>query len=172
MKNTLITAIAVAALASSFAPLASAQPGMGPQQGQYQRQNDGNQAHGDQGRGDNRAGDQHRDRHGHRQNWRDTRSDARWDEAQHNGYYSGSRWHYGPPPQNFRRPVTFGYHRWSTGQRLGYYRNRYQEVDYRQEHLRRPHRGYHWVRDNDGDFILAAILTGVIAQVVLNDRRY
>jgi Ni/Co efflux regulator RcnB len=164
MKKTFVTAIAVLALASPFAPLASAQPNMqGSRHNQYQGHNSDS---------NNQAGDQHRDRHGYRQNWRDTRTNARWDETQHNGYYTGSRWHYGPPPQNYQRPVTFGYHRWSAGQRLGYYNGRYQEVDYRQEHLRRPHRGYHWVRDNDGDLLLAAVATGLIAQVILSGGHY
>jgi len=163
MKKTLITAIAALALAAPFAPLASAQPDMrNSQQGQYQGHN---------GDSNSQASDQHRDRQGHRQNWRDTRANAQWDENQHNGYYTGSRWHYGPPPQNYQLPVSYGYRRWSTGQRLGYYNERYQQVDYRQEHLRRPNRGYHWVRDNDGDLILAAIATGIIAQVVLSNGR-
>ena len=33
--------------------------------------------------------------------------------------------------------------------------------------VRRP-RGYHWVRDHDGDFLLAAVVGGLIAQVILN----
>ncbi len=173
MKKTLITAIAVFALAAPFTPLASAQPNMQGkhQQGQYQGHNDNVNQTNDQHNNDDRVGNQHRDRRGHRQNWRDTRANSQWDDTQHNGYYSGSRWHYGPPPQNYQRPVTYGYHRWSTGQRLGYYNGRYQQVDYRQEHLSRPHRGYHWVRDNDGDLLLAAIATGVIAQVVLSNSR-
>jgi Ni/Co efflux regulator RcnB len=160
MKKTLITAIAVCALASPFA--ASAQPNMQPpHQGQYQNR-------GDQ-HGDNDRGDQHRDRNGHRENWRDTRANTHWDDHQHNGYYVGNRWHYGPPPPNMRN-VTFGYHRWSAGQRLGYYNRRYREIDYRTYHLRAPRRGYHWVRDDDGDFILAAIATGLIASVVLSNN--
>jgi Ni/Co efflux regulator RcnB len=164
MKKTLITAVAVFALIS---PLASAQqPNMQQHQGQYQNQNQDQR--GDQTNDrDHRNDNQHRDRRGHRQNWRDMRGDARWDESQHNGYYSGSRWHYGPPAQDARN-VTYGYHRWSTGQRLGYYNTRYQEVDYRSHRLRAPRRGYHWVEDNDGNFLLAAIATGLIASVILS----
>jgi Ni/Co efflux regulator RcnB len=105
--------------------------------------------------------------------WRDQRADARWDESQHNGYYDHSRWHYGPPPSDSygRAGFSLGYHPWARGQRLGYYGDRYQEVDYRSEHLRRPHRGYHWVRDDRGDYLLAAIAGGVIADVIFNSNR-
>jgi Ni/Co efflux regulator RcnB len=36
-------------------------------------------------------------------------------------------------------------------------------------HLRRPPRGYHWVNE-DGNFILVAIGTGIIADLILNGR--
>ena len=38
-------------------------------------------------------------------------------------------------------------------------------VDYRTHHLRAPPRGYEW-REVDGNFVLAAVATGVIASVV------
>ena len=123
------------------------------------------------GAGNNWNNGQGRDHRGRRHAWRDNRRDARWDDAQHNGYYSYNTWHYGPPRQ-MSRNVTLGYRPWTRGQRLGYYGDRYSEVDYRRENLRAPRRGYHWVRDNDGDFLLAAIATGVILQVVLSNNRY
>jgi len=69
------------------------------------------------------------------------------------------------------RHVFCGYRPWARGQRLGYCANRYQEVDYRRENLRQPRRGYHWVRNDGGDFLLAAIATGLIAQVIINSNR-
>jgi Ni/Co efflux regulator RcnB len=42
-------------------------------------------------------------------------------------------------------------------------------VDYREHHLRPPPRGYEW-REVDGRFILGAIATGVIADIILNAR--
>ena len=187
MKKALISAVAAFAMAAPFAPPASAAPGDQVQLAQYQGQN-GDQTHnGDRGRGDDRArGDNQdhrndqandnngnqwgRDRHGRRHAWRDTRHDARWDDSRHNGYYAYNQWHYGPPPR-MNRNISLGYRPWARGQRLGYYGNRYQEVDYRSYNLRSPRHGYHWVRDNDGDFLLAAIATGVILQVVLNSGR-
>jgi len=82
-------------------------------------------------------------------------------------------WRFGPPPtaQMGRKNVRLGYRPWAKGQRLGYYNSRYAEVDYQSQHLRAPPRGYHWVRSDDGDFLLAAIVSGLIAQVIMNTGR-
>jgi Ni/Co efflux regulator RcnB len=42
-----------------------------------------------------------------------------------------------------------------------------QSVDYRAHHLRAPPRGYEW-REVDGNYVLAAAATGIIASVILN----
>jgi len=42
-----------------------------------------------------------------------------------------------------------------------------QPVDYRAHHLRAPPRGYEW-REVNGQYILAAVATGVIASIILN----
>lgn len=103
---------------------------------------------------------------------------ARCDESRHNGYYDNGRWYCGPPPSDRynndrygRNRITLGYRPWARGQRLGYYQGRYAEVDYRERNLRRPTRGYHWVRNDSGDYLLAAIAGGLIAQVILNSGR-
>ena len=44
--------------------------------------------------------------------------------------------------------------------------DRGEKVDYRQYHLRRPPAGYEW-RLVDGNYVLAAVDTGVIASVVV-----
>jgi len=53
-----------------------------------------------------------------------------------------------------------GYHMrhedWSRGER----------IDYRQYRLRRPPRGYEW-REVDGNYVLGAVATGVIASIVI-----
>jgi Ni/Co efflux regulator RcnB len=56
------------------------------------------------------------------------------------------------------------------GQRLSqeYRSNRYVVSDWRARHLSAPPRGHHWVRAGN-DYVLAAIATGVIAQVLLNN---
>ena len=48
---------------------------------------------------------------------------------------------------------------WSRGQR----------VDYRQNHLRAPPRGYEW-RQVDGNYVLAAVATGLIASIIANSH--
>ncbi|MFC5526447.1 RcnB family protein [Rhodanobacter ginsengisoli] len=49
-----------------------------------------------------------------------------------------------------------------------YRRGSYVVNDWRDEHLRRPRRGYHWVRSDNGDFLLVAITTGVIVDLLLH----
>jgi Ni/Co efflux regulator RcnB len=50
------------------------------------------------------------------------------------------------------------------------YRGRQYVVDdWRGHHLNAPPRGYHWVQTG-GDYVLAAIATGVIASVILNSH--
>lgn len=47
--------------------------------------------------------------------------------------------------------------------------NRGQRVDWRRHHLRTPPRGYEW-RQVDGDYVLAAAATGLIASIILANR--
>jgi Ni/Co efflux regulator RcnB len=62
------------------------------------------------------------------------------------------------PDHNFRR-----------GGRLSpeYRNNQYVVDDWRGHHLSAPPRGYHWVQTG-GDYVLAAIATGVIATILLD----
>jgi Ni/Co efflux regulator RcnB len=61
--------------------------------------------------------------------------------------------------------------RWYRGDRLPVeYRHRnYVVDDWRGHHLSAPPRGYYWVQ-NGGDYLLVAIATGVIAQLILGGR--
>jgi len=69
-------------------------------------------------------------------------------------------------------PRSEGPRDWHRGDRLpGDYRDRQYVVDdYRGYGLHQPPRGYQWVGVN-GDYVLAAIATGVIAQIVLSNGR-
>ena len=48
--------------------------------------------------------------------------------------------------------------------------NRGQSVDWRSHHLRRPRSGYEW-RQVDGNYVLAAAATGVIASMMVAHNR-
>ncbi len=49
------------------------------------------------------------------------------------------------------------------------YRGRtYVVTDWHRDHLRAPPRGYHWVRSDNGDFLLVAITSGIIADLLLH----
>jgi Ni/Co efflux regulator RcnB len=96
----------------------------------------------------------------------DDRHDDRHDDRgppgheDHHGQYYAPR--YEPPPGYER-------HAWQRGEMLPphYHVDRYVVVDYGHYGLREPPRGYHWVRV-DNDFILVAITTGIITDVLLN----
>jgi Ni/Co efflux regulator RcnB len=61
-------------------------------------------------------------------------------------------------------------HRWARGQRLpSQYRTRRYYVDYRSHHLRKPPRGYQWVRA-DNDYALVALTSGLIAELIASSR--
>jgi Ni/Co efflux regulator RcnB len=64
-----------------------------------------------------------------------------------------------------------GHGRWERGRALPpEYRDRGHYVtDYRTYRLREPPRGYRWVRA-DNDFILVAVTTGLIADIVANSQ--
>ena len=46
-----------------------------------------------------------------------------------------------------------------------YRQTRYYVTDWRARRLRAPPRGYHWVRSDNGDFLMVAIATGIIASI-------
>jgi Ni/Co efflux regulator RcnB len=60
----------------------------------------------------------------------------------------------------FHRGEQIGYDDWSGARPL----------DYREYHLRRPPYGYEW-RESNGQFILAAVATGLIASAIFNSSR-
>lgn len=97
--------------------------------------------------------DHHDDRHDDRRDWHDDH-------------------HRGPPPPpprvvDHRGPPPWAHHHWERGHR---YDGRVIVVDRWHDYrgLREPPRGYHWVRDDDdGQFLLVAVATGIIADIVL-----
>lgn len=49
-----------------------------------------------------------------------------------------------------------------------YLERRYYVDDYRVYHLAPPPRGHRWVRTDDGKYILIAVATGIIADIILH----
>jgi Ni/Co efflux regulator RcnB len=180
MKRLLLTAAAGLMIAGSASLPAFAQQGRG---GYESRQDDRGDRNGNADRNDRRRGDtDNRDRnrgerrqvsqhHDSNSNWRDTRRDARWNDRDHNGYYVGRTWHGGQPSARdySRRDFSLGYRPWQRGDRLGSYNQRYREVAYRDYRVQRPPRGYHWVENDNGDLILAALVGGLIATIISNN---
>lgn len=113
--------------------------------------------------------DDRRDRWDRRDDRRDDRRRERWDRQRHNGYYYRNTWHYGPPPSAYYSDPYYrpGYAAWRRGAYLpSYYRsNDYRIYDYGRYRLRPPPRGYYWYRSGD-DYLLAAIATGLIFEVI------
>jgi Ni/Co efflux regulator RcnB len=157
MKRLLVTAMAAMTLASPLAITNASAKDYG-----YQRVDDRRDYREDR-RDDRRdyRDDRRHYNNGHREN--------RWDNRRHNGYSYNNRWYYGAPPAAYYGRPGFepGYHAWRRGDRLprGYH---YEVVDYRRYNYAPPPRGYHYVRDDRGDVILAAIATGIIASIILN----
>ncbi len=59
---------------------------------------------------------------------------------------------------------------WRKGSRLDHnYWDHASRVDWRTRHLRRPPRGYEW-REVNGNYVLAAVATGLIADLIINGR--
>ena len=63
--------------------------------------------------------------------------------------------------------------RWTRGDRLPdqYRQQQYYVNDWQQHGLRQPPRGYRWVRDDNNDFFLTLVTTGVIISIVSRDDR-
>jgi Ni/Co efflux regulator RcnB len=168
----MLTALAATIAA---APLVAA-PAFAQVPQSYQRGYDNDRNNRDWGRDNDRndRGDRndHYDRDGR---YRDNdRFDNRFDARRHNGYYIGNRWHFGQPSVTVIRYKDYrpGFKPWKRGDRLGYYNGRYREVDYRDyrhHRLSAPPRGYHYVQSDNGEIILAAIATGLIAAIIASN---
>ena len=118
--------------------------------------------------------DHRRDRRDYRRASRDYRHDDRHD-------YRHGYWHRPPVRVVHHRPVVrHVYHRptyryagpprWARGGYIHHYDRPIHVVnDYYGYGLRHPPRGYRWYRDDYGDYLLVAIATGLIADLILRD---
>ncbi|WP_305806214.1 RcnB family protein [Stenotrophomonas sp. YIM B06876] len=123
------------------------------------------------------AGDRDHDRgrhgwddrgHGKHDRDRGRRDDRHYNSGYREGYRDArynDRRYYAPPPRVVYRPYGFQRgHRYSN-----YYRGPVYVVnDYGRYNMRRPPRGYHWIRDDRGNMLMVAIATGIIADLVLH----
>jgi Ni/Co efflux regulator RcnB len=92
----------------------------------------------------------HRNKHDRGDDRRDDRRDdhrysGMHDRGRHEGWYKRG----GHVPREYR-----------TG--------RYVVTDWHRENLRQPPRGYHWVRSDNGDFLLVAVATGIVMDLLLH----
>lgn len=94
------------------------------------------------------------DRGAYRDDRRDYRDDRRDDRRHYRDDRRGDR----------------GYARYARGQR--YRGDGAYVADYRRYGYRAPPRGYRYYRTNQGDVVLAAIATGIIASVIAGNSRY
>jgi Ni/Co efflux regulator RcnB len=171
MKRYLTAALAAALFA---APLALPSQAAAHERGNRHWDDDDHRGRGDdrhwRHRDDDRdwRRDRRDDRRDYRRGYRDGYHD-RWDRRRYNGYWYEGRWFYGPPPSHYYYgDVRYDWRGWRRGDRLpGYYRDYYAPVDWRYHRLRPPPRGYHYVRDDRGDYLLVGIATGVILGVIL-----
>ncbi len=110
-----------------------------------------------------RSHDRHDDRRDDYRDWQDDRRDARRDRVRvvYHEFYR-------QPPRYHEAPRRYGPPRWARGHRIHEYHwaPTYVIVDYHRYGLRHPPRDHHWRRDDRGDWLLVAIATGIIVDVV------
>jgi Ni/Co efflux regulator RcnB len=177
MRHLLYAAVAVMAAAAPIA--ASAQP----DDRHDERHNDrGGERHDrrDEGRRDEGRRDEgrrdDRDRHDERREWRGDRGDHRdyrYERGRAESWRGRPEWrgYNGQRPGSWYAPG-YGYYRHSNyGWRRGGYvprdYRRFYVQDYGYYGLRPPPPGYRWVYA-DGNFVLMAVATGLIADILLN----
>ena len=155
MKRLIAAALVTVTALSSLVGTAALADSNGRDRGRDERS--WNERH-DHDRRDNDRYDRRDNRHDH--GWDDRRADRR-DHSYDHRYDSRYKVVRYSPPKGYR------YTRWHRGAYLpaAYYAPRYVVHNYSTYRLRPPPRGYHWVRV-DNDVILAAIATGLVANVV------
>jgi Ni/Co efflux regulator RcnB len=150
-KKRLIASALMAALLGAGAASHAQDRNRGDNDRHEQRDNHGDDRRGNDHRVDDRRGDDRRgnDNRGNDYRGNDRRADVRHDDRRGDG---------AGPNRNFHR-----------GERLptNYRSNQYVVNDWRGHKLRQPPRGYHWVQTG-GDYVLAAIATGIIADLIIN----
>jgi Ni/Co efflux regulator RcnB len=112
--------------------------------------------HGDHDNGNHGKHDD-RDKHDHGDHDRDRDRQVRYDRDDHRGYYV-----------SHDRGRHEGWYKRGGYVPAEYRDRRYVVDDWQVYHLRQPPYGYRYVRGDDGQFLLVAIATGVIADILLS----
>ena len=150
--STLLAALLSAAGASSFAQ--DRYYGGDRNNRDDSHRGDGPYSQRDHDRGDRRMDDRD-DRNERRNDGYQARGGGRYGDE---GYGGDRRWDGAGPSHDIRRgghlPARYRSHQYVVN-------------NWREHHLRPPPRGYHWVQTG-GDYVLAAIATGVIADLIIN----
>lgn len=150
-KKALVFAIMAVGLSAGTSAFAQDNSYRHDRNDRYERSDrDARQAH------DGRDG---RDEHRYDSDRRDQRGDGSWDNHGRNDYrpsYSANTGYYNAPQHNFYRG---GY------VSNDYRGSRYVVNDWQRYRLSAPPRGMQWVQANN-DYLLVALATGLIAQVV------
>jgi Ni/Co efflux regulator RcnB len=154
MKKKLLIPVLVAAFAASAAAQSFAQDRYQRSDRGYHSQDQRSNDRNDNQRGDYQRGERDRGNYQDRNDRNDRRDNAygRGDQARND------RWDGAGPRHDLRRGAYLP----------SQYRSRQYVVDdWRGHRLRQPPRGYHWVQTG-GDYVLAAIATGIIADLLIN----
>lgn len=144
----LLTSMLLATALVTCSGLAMAQPDHGDRGDHGWHDQDHNRGHG---HGHDRGDDRDHDRYDDRRRYEGRRDD----DYRDHGHGRGHDRDWVPPG-----------HRWERGHR--YEGPVYVVHDYREYRLRTPPRGYHWVRADDGDYLLVGIATGIILDMALH----
>jgi Ni/Co efflux regulator RcnB len=83
----------------------------------------------------------------------------RHDNGRHEGWDRHDNGDHGGWRSEWRRGYRMDHDYWARGR----------HIDWRYYHLRRPPPGYEW-REVNGNYVLAAVATGLIADLIMNSR--
>ncbi|MEQ1889660.1 MAG: RcnB family protein [Alphaproteobacteria bacterium] len=128
----------------------------------------------DQGRDDHNGNDRNRNDRGRDDHERNERNDRnRYDQSRndHGRNDQGRREESRDHDRRNDPGARSGSPRWSRGDRLPdqYRQRQYVVNDWQQRNLRRPPRGYHWVHNDNRNYFLVVIGSGVVAETVYRD---
>ncbi len=147
-SKAIVCAVVIASMGLGSLAQAQDRGRRGPDDDRWSQQDRGRH---DNGRGNDRRDDRRDDRHDDRH---DDRRDGHWDHR----HWDGHPGYYGARGPDFRRGGYIPYE---------YRRPIYVVNNYYGHRLPAPPRGHQWVQVG-ADYVLIAIATGIIAQIILN----